>query len=436
MTTSNGERATARPSPRDGADDRGRGANRESVRRRNLATLLGHVHRAGQLSRAALTSSTGLNRSTVGALVSDLAARGLLEEGDAVGSGSPGRPSPLVRPLEGGLVALAADVEVASIAFAVAGLGGRLLAVERMDRPLDRRTPDATVEDLARLADRAVGELAATTRVAGFGVGVAGLVRAEDGFVHLAPNLAWRDVPLGDALAIRLRGGVRVAVGNEADLGARAEHVRGAGVGVDDLIYVSGEVGVGGGVIVHGRPLSGAAGYAGEVGHLVVNPDGHPCRCGSRGCWETEVGEVALLRRLRRTAAHEREGVDAVLREAAAGSAPVLDALAETGRWLGIGLAGLVNVFNPDRIVLGGFFARAHPYVADALRRELERVALAPARANLSVVPASLGEDSTLLGAVELALAPVLADPAAFAPLPVDPADPDEFVQGSVASAS
>lgn len=386
-------------------------ANQKSLRRRNLGTVLRHVHRAGRISRARLTTVTHLNRSTVGTLVADLAARGLVEEGEAVGRGTPGRPSPLVQPRPDGPIVVAVDIAVATLSFAVAGIGGGLDHHVRMDRPPDRRTPEATVADLVELTRRVLDELPGDRRVLGVGVAVAGMVRMHDGFVHVAPNLGWHDLPLGQMLTEGLGGSIPVAVGNDADLGALAENTRGAGVGVDDMIYVASEVGVGGGIIVEGRPLSGAAGYAGEIGHIVVNPDGVECRCGARGCLESETGEWALLRMLGRSSTNEREAVDAVLAEAADGDPDARAALATIGTSLGIGLSGLANVFNPNRIVLGGFFGRAYPYLADAVAAELDVHTQAPSRAMVNVVPAQLGEDSSLIGAVELALAPVLADP-------------------------
>ena len=386
-------------------------ANRESLRRRNLASVLAHVHRAGQISRSALTASTRLNRSTVGALVADLAARGLIEEGDPVGRGTPGRPSPQVRPHPNGPVVLAAEVEVSTISLAVAGLGGQLHHRVRVDRAVDRRTPEATVEDLAELIDSGLAEVGAARPVLGLGVAVAGVVRRNDGFVHIAPNLLWRDVPLAEMLAERVGNRLPVHMGNDADLGAMAEHIRGAGVGVDDLIYLASEVGVGGGIIIDGRPLGGAAGYAGEVGHIAVNPGGAECRCGARGCLEAESGEWALLRHMGRANANEREAVDEVLAEAAIGAADALAALGTIGTWLGIGLADLVNIFNPNRVVLGGLFAKAYPYLSDAVAAQLDEHAQRPNRAMVTVVPAQLGDDSALLGAVELAFAPLLADP-------------------------
>lgn len=390
----------------------GPGSNQEAVRRNNLSRILGHVHRAGQISRSALTASTGLNRSTVGTLVADLSARGLVEEVSPVGRGTPGRPSPLVQVPDTSIVVLACDVEVDSLSCAVAGLGGRVLARRQVPRARGRLAPDETVADLAALArDVLAIDTIAGLPLVGVGIAVVGLVRREDGFVHLAPNLGWRDVPLAQLVQDALGVEVPVFVGNEADLGALAEHTRGAGSGVDDMLFLSGEVGVGAGVIVAGKPLVGADGYAGEVGHMTVNPFGVQCQCGSRGCWETEIGERALLREARRSDSGGRESVAALLREAAAGSPTALAAMETVGTWLGVGLAGLINIFNPSRIVLGGLFARTYPYLAETVRMELDRRALFPARRLVDITSARLGDDSELMGAVELAFAPVLEDP-------------------------
>ena len=188
---------------------------------------------------------------------------------------------------------------------------------------------------------------------------VAGVVRRSDGLVSMAPNLGWVDVPLGARLARALATAIPIAVVNDADAGVLGESRRGAAIGVDDVLYVSGEVGVGGGMIVDGRLLTGVAGFAGEIGHMTVNPDGHPCRCGSVGCWETEVGEGRLLALAGYPADAGRAGIDAVLREAEAGSETAIAALAHVGRWLGIGLGGIVNILNPRLVILGGPHAAA-----------------------------------------------------------------------------
>jgi predicted NBD/HSP70 family sugar kinase len=212
--------------------------------------------------------------------------------------------------------------------------------------------------------------------------------------------------------AERLGWDIPVLVGNEADLGVIAELRRGAARGLDDVIYVHGEVGVGAGIITGGRPLIGAAGYAGELGHFPVSADGRPCRCGSHGCWETEVGGEALLVRAGYPSDARQEGIDAVLRDAAAGSPVALAAIELTGERLGVGLAGFVNAFNPRLIVLGGLFGRLQPFAQAAIWTAMAARTLPAPLAMVRVVPASLGNDAPLLGAAEMALEVVLRDPA------------------------
>ncbi len=370
------------------------------------------LHGRGPLSRSELVARTGLTRGAIRALVGELVAAGLLSEERGTPRGTPGRPSPLVRPNPRCGTVLALEITVDSLAVAAVGLGGETLDEARVDRRRDRLSVDETIADLAALASGLLRRLPGRDSLIGVGVAVVGIVRRADGFVTMAPNLGWRDVPLGERLATALGTTLPIVVANEADLGALAEWRRGAAVGADHVLFVSGEVGVGGGLIVDGKQLTGAAGYGGEIGHMPVNPDGRRCRCGSVGCWETEVGEGALLRRAGHAADAGREGVDAVLSEAADGSPQALGALESVGRWLGFGLAGLVNVFNPQVVVLGGLFGRIHPFVEATLATELARLALAQSREVVRVTPASLGVDAPLRGAAELAFEPLLADPA------------------------
>jgi predicted NBD/HSP70 family sugar kinase len=162
--------------------------------------------------------------------------------------------------------------------------------------------------------------------------------------------------------------------------------------------------------------LGGAAGFAGEIGHMTVNPTGTRCRCGSNGCWETETGEGVLLALAGLPSDAGRPGVDTVLREAARGSTAAIAALEHVGRWLGIGLAGLVNVLNPQLIVLGGMHGRISPAILPAVEAEIERRALPASRALVRVVPARLGADAPLVGAAELAFEPLLSDPSGYFP--------------------
>ncbi len=388
------------------------GQRSETVRRANLSSIVRELHVHGPLSRSELVGLTGLTRSAIRGLIGELAAADLVAEERAAPLGGPGRPSPLVRLNADSAVVLAMEIAVDSLAAALVGLGGEVLDLVRIDRPRGHISVDETVADLVEVTTSIRDRRPPHDPLIGIGVAVVGVVRRSDGFVSMAPNLGWHDVPLGERLADALDTPVTISVANEADLGALAELRRGAAMGADDIVFISGEVGVGGGLIVDGMPLNGVAGYAGEVGHIPVNPNGSACRCGSVGCWETEVGEGALLLRAGHPAEGGRAEVEAVLREAESGSPAALGALDSVGRWLGFGLAGLVNVFNPRLVVLGGLFCRIHPFVAGTVEQELDRLALPAPRGLVRVVPATLGVDAPLLGAAELAFEPILTDPA------------------------
>lgn len=387
------------------------GQRSETVRRANLSAIVRALHEGGPQSRSELVARTGLTRSAIRHLIGELAATGLVVEEGAAHLGTPGRPSPVVRvePTAGVVVAL--EISVDSLAVALVGLGGTMFEHERVDRPRGHSSVGDVVADLAGLVANARARRPDVGPVVAVGVAIVGIVRRADGLVCLAPNLGWTDVPLRDELAVALKTRLPIAVANEADLGVLAEHRRGEAVGVDDVVYLSGEVGVGGGLIVAGRPLAGAAGFGGEVGHVPFDPDGVPCRCGSIGCWETLIGEGALLRHAGSPSSGGRAAVDAVLADAAAGSPTALAALEHVGRWLGIGLAGLVNILNPRLVVLGGLLGRIHPYISSAVELELDRRALPGPRALVRVAPARIGVDAPLIGAAELALEPLLADP-------------------------
>jgi predicted NBD/HSP70 family sugar kinase len=304
------------------------------------------------------------------------------------------------------------DLATDWIGAAVIGLGGNVIGSTRRDRSLANTDPAQIIDELHGLVGPLLAGLGEGPHVVAIGVSVPGAVRAEDGHLHHAPNLGWRDVPMGKLVRARFSDlNVPVFVGNDADLAASAEHLRGSGRGSDDFICLWGEGGIGAGFVVGGRSLAGAAGYAGEVGHLTVDPNGTLCHCGARGCWEAEVGEEALLRRSGRDPLGGTRALADLFSAADRGDRVALAAIAESGRWLGIGLAGLVNVFNPTRVSLGGLYARILPYVREAVIRELDSRAMPAPRAMVELTTALLGANTLLLGAAELALAPTLYDP-------------------------
>ena len=387
------------------------GQRSETVRRSNLSAIVRAVHLRGPRSRSELVAHTGLTRSAIRGLIGELVAGDLLIETRSAPDGAPGRPSPLVHPDPDGASVIALEINVDSLAAARVGLGGTISELARVERPRAHVTLDAIVNDLAELAAPVIAAVHDDGLV-GIGVAVAGVVRRRDGLVRLAPNLGWTDEPLGQRLAAALRTNVPIAIANEADLGGLAEHRRGAAIGEANVVYVAGEVGVGGHVTVGGEPLDGAAGYAGEVGHMIVNPSGSACACGSFGCWETEIGERAMLVRAGRSPTGGSAAVDELIAAAIAGEPAALASVAHVCTWLGVGLASLINIFDPTLVVLGGVLGRIHPLVEPELDAALERRALSAARELVRVVPGELGVDAPIIGAAELAFEPMLADPA------------------------
>ena len=397
-----------------GGDDAGRrGVAADELRRHNLGAVLERLHLSGPMSRSEIATATGLNRSTIADLLGVLAELGLVEQGPGTMPSGPGRPSPVVQPRPAGATVLAVELAVDSIAVATIGLGGAASNRLRVSRPRGRFSPDETTQDVAKLAGPLLDSLPADSVLVGVGVAVVGVTRRSDGFVHVAPNLGWRDVPLSAMLAGELELGVPVLAANEADLGALAEHRRGRHAGVRNLIYVSGEVGIGAGLIVDGTPLLGSAGYAGEAGHTLINPGGRACRCGATGCWEAEAGESALL---------ERAGLDGgsqglleIVARAQAGDEATIAAVGEIGRWLGLGIGNLINLFNPELVVLGGMYQRLYANLESAVVEAARMRTLGAPGGMAAIAPSDLGQDAPLIGAAELVLSNVIADPADLA---------------------
>lgn len=384
----------------------GAGANQEVVRRHNLGTLLKHVHHRGHVSRAGLTSRMQLNRSTIAALVGGLESLGIVEQVRPQGERSgAGRPSLDVRPGPHEVFVLAVEIRIDRISVARVGLGGHVH--DRLDAPLSREhRPNDVAEVLAGRCAEVVARAPEDSTMVGVGIGLPGVVGSDDGLIRFAPNLAWTNVVFAELVRERIGAVVDIRLGNDADLGALSEHTRGAGTGCDHMVYLTGDVGVGGGVIAAGRPLAGVGGYAGEIGHMRISPRGRTCRCGSRGCWETEIGAQSIAHAL---------GVDDAVAETLAAKLQQVRrpnaALRAVGGQLGIGLANVINIFNPEVVILGGLLRDVYPVVKHDVDEAMGAGTLIASSQQTSVVRPALGGDSVLLGAAELAFAPLLEDP-------------------------
>ncbi|MDR5691506.1 ROK family transcriptional regulator [Agromyces indicus] len=387
----------------------------DGVHRRNLARVLGLVHLEGPLSRARLTALTGLNRSTIAALAGELVDFGLVEERAPDPTNRVGRPSPVIAP-HPALVAVAVNPEVDAVTLAAVGLGGRIAARRRID--VDGLvSPDEVARLTADTIDGWRSHELPDARFAGVGLAVPGLVRAADGLVRFAPHLEWRDAPV--RAFVEQATGLPAAVGNDASLGAIAEHLFGAGRGVDDLVYLNGGAsGIGGGLIVHGRPVGGTSGYAGEFGQNRPGIAASVDRRAEGGVLEDEVSRTRLLEAVGLRSADEPT-LAAAIRDALAADgergAAIADELDRQRRILATALANAVNVLNPSLVILGGFLATLADQDPEALRAAVAAQAMPAAAEDVDLVVAALGEDRLMIGAAEAAFASLLADPLAAA---------------------
>jgi predicted NBD/HSP70 family sugar kinase len=340
-------------------------------------------------------------------LVDELTSDGIVIERLPLGRDGPGRPSPLVIPRPDALVVLAVDIRVDEVVVGMMGIGGHLFARKQWDL----RGGHSVRQVVADIVDHARPLLDQSPHpVHGVGVAVPGIVRLDDGVVHEAPNLSWTNVALRERFKAELR--LNTDLGNDAELGALAESTRGVARGAHDMAYVFADVGVGGGVISRGSSLLGARSHVGEFGHMAVNTEGTVCYCGCRGCWETEIGRVALARALDFPDSSSRDAVVAALREISSDSALTQRLLGGVSKWLAIGLCNLVNLLGSDLIVLGGLLAELPAEIVVQVQQTVRRQSIVGrAFREVKVVASSLGADAPLVGAAELAFQRVLADP-------------------------
>lgn len=400
-----GAGAVPRPATRSAV---GRTTN-EEVRQQNLSAVLRLVHAEGTLSRSHIGAATGLNRSTVTGLVTELIDLGLVREASTAPTGRVGRPS-LGVAADDAVVALSVRAEPDAVTVALVGLGGAVHSRVRHDlsaAPSPRRFGQIT----ASLVDGMRADIDRHYRLVGAGVAIPGLVD-DSGAVLVAPPLGWKRENIGRRLEDAL--GMRIAVGNDASVGAMAEARFGVGRGAQNMLYLSGSVnGIGGGLVFDGALLRGTSGFAGELGHTVVNPTGARCACGRRGCLGVEVNPGPVLELLGRRKLDEDE-LDIEL-----GIVHDHRVLAEVGRQadvLSIALTNFVNAFAPEVVVLSGYLgvllATSRERLADAVRvhpvgAEGREVRLQRARMRsrlMQVAPA------------ELAFAPLLESPVDHSP--------------------
>ncbi|MCZ4603653.1 ROK family transcriptional regulator [Streptomyces sp. Lzd4kr] len=378
----------------------------QGMRRRNLARVMHTVSAEGPLSRAAVASRIGLTRAAVSTLVDELIRSGLLEELGPERPGRVGRPGSALAVSGHGPAGIGAEIGVDHLAVCAVDLRGEVRARAVRHGANRGRAPGPVIEELDALVRQVVAEAEREGLwPAGLAVAVPGLVARDTRTVVRAPNLDWRDADLAELLPTEFP----LTVGNEADFGALAELWLGDGT-PRDFLHVSAEIGIGAAVVVDGGLLRGTRGFAGELGHVPVEPYGPECPCGGRGCLEQYAGEEAVLRAAGLEPGEDRVGLLAT--RAAKGDEDVRRALRDAGTALGIALTGAVNLLDPESVVLGGALAGLAPWLLPSLEAELDRRTTGPA---CPVSVSRLGPEGPLLGAAHSVVRGVLDDPVAVA---------------------
>ncbi len=376
------------------------------LREINRMSLVRAILRESGVSRADLAKVSGLTKSTVSLLTQDLIEEGWLLEADIQATGAMGRrPTPLFLNDER-LLMIGADVSVEHIYVLSVSLTGKI--GDRLFEPLSTREPEEVIQRLAQMAAQLVLKSQRDgRRVLGVGVGVPGAILGRGGLVKLAPNLGWRDLPflrgLTQALAAHGVNEIPVRVQNDCDAASLGEHLFGGAPQPDPLIYLGLGVGVGAGIVMRDQLYLGADGFAGEVGHMILQLDGPLCSCGRRGCAETFIGLRAVSTQVSGNA-NDLLPIAVIRQLVGRGDAVAELAVRRAGNYLAVLIQNLWACFNPGRVVVGGpvsSLGRALLDVAEAgVARYAAQCALPPPEIRLP----RFGEDAIAVGAAAMIL--------------------------------
>lgn len=393
------------------------------VREINLSIVFNQLWMNAPLSRAQLAARTGLNKTTVSSLVHELLRKGFVREAGLRSSRS-GRPATLLElnPEAGCMIGVEIGVD---FIFAI-------LTNFRAEIEWRHYETTESHQDCQSIIERAKGIINDAAHMAsrlgrpllGVGVGVPGLVDIDSGVVLVAPNLEWYNIPLKGLLAQSLTV-VPILVDNDANLSALSEYYFGVAQGIESFIYITVGVGLGGGIFLDGQPYRGVGGFAGEFGHMTLQDEGLPCKCGNNGCWETVVSNRAVISRARAAVkanphtrilelAHgqtDRVDLPVVIKAAREEDETALTVLRQTGHYLGIGIANLINALNPRLLVLGGALSEAYPILLPVAEKIVAEKAMAAPAKSTRIVTSAYSQDACALGAVGSVLHKIIATP-------------------------
>ena len=399
-------------------------ADQAFVRETNLSLVLRLIHTQAPISRAQLAAITGLNKSTVSSLVDELLERKLIHETGS-NTGGAGRPATLleVNPQAGYIVGVELGVDFVSVA--VTDFLGNIVWRRREDAD-PSEDQDKMINQTLRIVKEA---MAAGKRknyhFLGLGLATPGTVDLNKGVLIFAPNLHWRNVPFVKIFSEQTK--LRVFVENDANAAAIAEHLFGAARQCQDFIFVFAGVGIGGGLFLNGKLYRGNNGYAGEIGHspIMAEPSQNVCHCGNRGCWETYANQYSIIQRMQARLEVKRSSIIpklmaehnsplnfSLIKQAAdAGDTESIDSFAEAGHAMGQGFAGLINIFNPEKVILGGPMSTAGEYLLPAIKETVARHSMQEIGQQVEVQLSTFGPDASLIGAIAIVVDDALLHP-------------------------
>jgi glucokinase-like ROK family protein len=363
--------------------------NQQIVKKNNKALVLQYIIEKEPISRADIAQSTGLHKATVSSLVNELLEEELIFE-SGPGESSGGRRPVILHFNKTAGYAIGIDIGVNYVLCVLTDLSGKIMTEKNQ---VVKRTPYPSIMSIVQGMVESIKEEMPESRygIVGIGVGVPGIVNKE-GTVLLAPNLGWTNIQLKKDLEELFL--VPVMIENEANAGAIGEQQFGAGQDLENVIYVSAGIGIGVGIILNKELYQGKNGFSGEMGHMVIDLNGKPCSCGSKGCWEAYASEHALLE----LAGEDTASLESLIEQAAKSDDTALGHFREIGGYLGFGINNIINTFNPDQVIIGNRLALAQKWVEEPIRNTISTHTLTHHQKDLEIHFSKLGKYSTALG--------------------------------------
>lgn len=370
--------------------------NQQVVRKGNKSLVLQTIKEFTPISRADIANKTGLNKGTVSSQVNELLKENLItESGPGVSSGGR-RPVMLLFNQVAGYT-IGVDIGVNYILGILTDLRGNIC--NEMITRFDDLTFEQIKVELYGIVDSLISSMPSSHYgIVGIGIGVPGTVNT-DGEILLAPNLNWKNVNLKNLMEERYN--VPVLIENEANAGAYGEKKYGAGKESENIIYVSVGIGIGVGLILNGQLYKGNNGFSGELGHMTIEVNGPKCSCGNQGCWELYASEKALVKKALQENILPEEGkelsLESLMVHAENGEKDVIHVFETIGKYLGVGIKNIINIFNPEQVIIGNRLASSSKWLGDSIREAQENILFTHQR-NLSINFSKLSTHSTALG--------------------------------------